>query len=105
MAFLETKAKIEKEQVKLNGYIKNIKSKNILKKIFINLETKRRLNLIKHNKNIKQRLDININDYIEYSEIEIELKPDNNKYQQFININKEKEKYFHIYFNNNRLSN
>ena len=59
--------------------------------------------MIKYNKNIKNRINININDYKEYSEkytlIEIEIKPVNNKYGEFIS-NKYK-KYYHIYLNNN----
>ena len=61
--------------------------------------------MVKYNKNIKKRINININDYKEYSEkyssIEIEIKPVNNKYVNFINIKKEEELYYHIYFNNN----
>ena len=90
----------------LNGNFKKIKSKYILQKIFNYLETKGRLNLIKLNKNIKERLDIHFNDYKEYSgtfsSIEIEIKPANNKYGKFINIERENEKYFHIYFNNKK---
>ena len=48
--------------------------------------------MIKYNKNIKNRINININDYKEYSEkyssIEIYIKPVKNKYGKFININK-----------------
>ena len=73
--------------------------------LFNNLKRKKVLNIVKINKNIKKRLNININDYKEYSEaftpIEIEIKPVSNKYGQFINI-KEEEKYYHIYFNNNK---
>ena len=51
--------------------------------------------MIKYNKNIKKRIDININEYKEYleiySSIEIEIKPTNNKYGQFINIKKVNE--------------
>ena len=36
-----------------------------------------------------------------YSSIEIEIKPVKNKYGKFINIKKENEKYYHIYFNDN----
>ena len=50
-------------------------------------------------------INININDYKEYSEkyssIEIELKPVNNKYGKFNNSKRKDEKYYHIYFNNN----
>ena len=48
-----------------------------------------------------KRLEININDYKKYSSIEIEIKPVNNKYGKFININDNEEIYYHIYFNNN----
>ena len=46
-----------------------------------------------------------VNDYKEYSElyssIEIEIIPKMNEYGEFINIGKECEKYYHIYFNDN----
>ena len=87
---------------KAKANIENIKSKYILQKILNNLETKRRLNLIRFNKDIKKRLDINIYDYKEYSEIEIEIKLVNNKFGKFINIEKKDEKYYHIYFDNNK---
>ena len=45
---------------KAKANIENIKSKYILQKILNNLETKRKLNLIRFNKDIKKRLDINI---------------------------------------------
>ena len=55
--------------------------------------------------NIKNRININIKDYKEYSEIyssiEIEIKPVKNKYGKFINMN-ENEIYYHIYFNDNK---
>ena len=51
-------------------------------------------------------MKININDYIEYSQIyssiEIELKIEDNKYCQFINIPNEDKEYYHIYFNNSK---
>ena len=63
------------------------------------------LNIIKYNENIKKRINININDYKEYQEkyssIEIEINPVNNEFGDFINIKKEKEIFYHIYFNNN----
>ena len=56
-------------------------------------------------KNIKERMNISIKDYKEYSEIyssiEIEIKPVKNKYGEFINMN-ENEIYYHIYFNDNK---
>ena len=84
----------------------NLKTDYFLKLIFNNLERKRIINITKYNKNIMKRINININDYKEYSEkyssIEIEIKPVNNKYGEFIDCNKDYEKYYHIYFNNTK---
>ena len=67
---------------------------------------KKSLDIIKYNKNIKERINISIKDYKKYSEIyssiEIEIKPVNNKYGKFINIDKENEIYYHIYFNDDK---
>ena len=64
------------------------------------------LDKIKYNKNIKNRINISIKDYKDYSElyslIEIEIKPIKNKYGKFININKENKIYYHINFNNKK---
>ena len=83
-----------------------IKSKYILKKIFNNLMKRKLLSIIKYNKNIKKRINLDINDFKEYSEkyssIEIEIKLFRNKYGKFINIKNEEEIYYHIYFNNNK---
>ena len=84
----------------------NLKSDYFLQLLFNNLVKKKSLYIIKYNNNIKNRMNISIKDYKEYSEIystiEIEIKPVNNKCGTFININKEKEIYFHIHFNNNK---
>ena len=84
-----------------------IKSKYILQKILGNLQEKKFLEIIKHNKNIQNRINICTNNYKEYSEkntlIEIEIIPAENKFGDFINIDKkEDEKYYHIYFDNNK---
>ena len=93
-------------QIKPRDKFENIKSKFILKKLCNNLEKKKLFNIIKYNKNIKNRINININDYKEFSElyssIEIEIMLVNNKYGRFINIEDIEEKYYHIYFNNNK---
>jgi len=64
------------------------------------------LEIIKYNKDIQKRLKININHYKEYSEIyssiEIELTTKENEYGKFINIKEGDEKYYHIYFNDNK---
>ena len=76
--------------------LKNIKNSYILKIIFYNLEKKKLLDIIKYNEKIKKRINININDYKEYSEryssIEIEIKPVSKKYGKFINNEKEEIK-------------
>ena len=103
---LISKVKVEKNQLKSIDKFNNIKSKYILEKVFNNLKNGKTLNIVKYNENIKKRINININDYKEYSEkyssIEIEIKPVNKKYGKFINIKKEEEIYYHIYFNNNK---
>ena len=93
------------EDIKQEGNFDDIKSKYILRKIFNYLNKKKSLEITNQNKKIQNRLEININDYIENYEtnttIEIEIIPKKNKYGKFINIiNKEEESYFHIYFNN-----
>ena len=80
----------------------NIKSKYILLKIFENMPKRKSLDIIRYNKTIKMRININVKDYEECSLIEIEIIPVKNKYGLFINIKKEEEKYYHIYFDNNK---
>ena len=80
----------------------NIKSKYILLKIFENMPKRKSLDIIRYNKTIKKRININVKDYEECSLIEIEIIPVKNKYGLFINIKKEEEKYYHIYFDNNK---
>ena len=103
---LISKINEEKNQLKSTTRYENIKADYFLEKVFNNLKKGKTLNIVKYNKNIKNRINININDYKEYSEkyssIEIEIKPVNNEYGKFINIEDENEKYYHIYFNNNK---
>ena len=54
-------------QIESTGDILNIKSKYILKIIFSYIQTKKELLIIKVNKKIQQRLDIDINQYQNYS--------------------------------------
>ena len=100
------KVKGEMSQMKSKNKYENLKNDYFLQKVFNNLEKKKLLNIVKYNKNIKKRINININDFKEYSEkyssIEIEIKTVNNKYSKFINIKAEDEKYYHIYLNNNK---
>ena len=103
---MNSSSELSKEKKESKNMFKNLKSDYFLQLLFNNLLKKKSLDIIKYNNNIKERINISIKDYKEYSEIyspiEIEIKPVNNKYGTFININKEKEIYFHIYFNNNK---
>ena len=78
----------------------NLKSDFIFKKIISFMKKNKSLNIMKYNKKLQKRLNININDYREYSEVEIELKFVYNKYGKFINISNEDKEYYHIYFDN-----
>ena len=125
-----SKQKEEINKIRTIDRFENVKSKYILQKIFNNLEKKKFLKVVKYNKNIRYRLDININDYKEYCEqylsIEIEIKLEKFRLSNFINIKfdndegsfiyKDEEnyddnsddnsnadyKYYHIYFDNNK---
>ena len=91
---------------KENGKLEKINSKYILKIVFDNFEKKKLLDIIKYNKKMKKRINININHYKKYSQkythIQIEIKLVNNDYGKFINIKAEEEIYYHIYFDNNK---
>ena len=103
---MNSSSELNKDKTKSKDIFKNLKSKYILQILFNNLSKKKSLDIMKYNKSIKERINISIKDYREYSEmyssIEIEVKPANNQYGKFININEENEIYFHIYFNNNK---
>ena len=57
------------EPIKSKITLENIKSKYIMQIIFDNIQIKKFLELIKYNNNIQQKLDINIKNYQEYSQI------------------------------------
>ena len=100
-----SKEKTVSNKIESKDLFKNLKSNYIFKKLFHNLLKKKSLDIIKYNKKIKERINISIKDYKEYSEmyssIEIEMKPVNNKFGKFINMNENDKKYYHIYFNDN----
>ena len=85
--------KEELKQMKPKDKIENLKSNYILKKIFGNLK-------------IKKILNINIDNYKEfcekYSSIEIEIIACKSKKSKYIKIEGDKEKYYHIYFNDSK---
>ena len=86
-----------------NANFKNIKSNYILSKIYANLEHKKKLKVVKYNKKIQNRLNLDIKDYEEEClKIEIEMITFNNKFGKFINIEEKEKIYYHIYFNDNK---
>ena len=85
-----------------NNYLKNVKSKFILKRIFDNLKKTKFLNTIRYNKTIQNKLNKDIKDYMKlYSKIKIEIIPAKNMYGKFINF-PDKTPYYQIYFNDNK---
>jgi len=85
-----------------NANLKSIKSNYILKKIYANLEKKKSLRIVKYNKNIQNRLNLDIKDYEIFLMIEIEIIPCEDTYGKFINVKEEDKIYYHIYFNDNK---
>jgi hypothetical protein len=96
----------ENESAKPNPIIENIKSRYILSKIYNNMTIKKKLEIVKYNKRIQNRINLRVKNYKEYSEtftpIEIEIIPTKGKYGEFININEDDKLYYHIYFNDNK---
>ena len=99
----------EQEQSKLinsDNILQNLKSDYFIQKFFDYIQKRRTLKTIRYNKSIQKRINLNINHYKEYSEkyssIEIEIKPMENKYGDFINIKEGDEEYYHIYYNDNK---
>ena len=88
-----------------NCYLDYIKSKYILKMIFDNLKEDKKLNIIKNNKRIQNRLEMDIKDYKKYSEmytsIEIEAIPQKLHFSFANTFTKSTNKnYYHIFINN-----
>ena len=96
----------ENESAKPNPPIESLKSDYFFQKLYDNMPKKKKLEIVKYNKKIQYRLNLSIKDYKEYSEtyssIEIEIIPTKGKYGKFININKNDELYYHIYFNDDK---
>ena len=106
----DTTSKV-KEQGKLkliglNNQLRKVKSYYIIQKFFEYMTERKSLEIIRYNKSIQKRIDININHYKAYSEtktsIELDIIPMKGEYGDFININEGDKKYFHIYFNDNK---
>ena len=80
----------EKERAKQNPIIENIKSRYILSKIIDIIPKKKKLEIVKYNKRIQNRLNLNVKDYKEYSEtftpLEIEIIPSKGKYGNLLKL-------------------
>ena len=93
--------------ISYNNKFRKLTSDFFLRILFnIIIHKRKSSEIIKYNKYIQKRIDININNYKDYSEIyssiEIEIIPKKNKYGPFINIKEEEKEYYHIYFNNDK---
>ena len=84
----------ENESDKPNHIIENIKSRYILSKIYGNMTMKKKLKIVKYNKKIQNRLNLDVKDYKEYFEIEVEIIPTKDKYGKFINIKENDELHY-----------
>ena len=95
----------ENESAKPNPPIESLKSDYFLQKLYDIMPKKKKLEIVKYNKKVQNRLDLGIKDYKEYSEtftqIEIEIIPNKDEYGKFININENDKLFYHIYFNDN----
>ena len=94
----------ELNKIKSKNILNDVKSLYILKGIINHVYKKNLLNIIRYNKNLQNKFNIELNDYKELSEIEIELIPDKKHcIGKFINISNQKERpYYHIFFNDQK---
>ena len=71
----------ENESAKPNPILENLKSDFFLEKLYDIMPKKKKLEIVKYNKKVQNRLDLGVKDYKEYSEtftpIEIEIIPTN----------------------------
>ena len=83
------------ERLNSINILDNINSKYILIQITDNLTKKKKLTIFKYNNQLKEKIDININDYKSYFEqIEIEIVIKNEiVHGKFINIHQGEEQY------------
>ena len=92
-----------KDLNRVHSKLLDLKSKYILDKLFENLTIDKKLLIIRYNKKLQKRLNINANDFKENLKIEIEIIPSPDKIDKIedriININKEEECFYHAYFN------
>ena len=96
----DKKRKLNKNKV--NGNLDDVKSKFILKKIIAFILNKKIMKIIKYNKNMQHKLNLDINDYKKICQVEFEIKPLPNHYGKFINVIKGEKSNYHIFFNNSK---
>ena len=83
------------------NYLKDLSNKYLLKEIFSHIEQKQAFEIVHYNKSLQEKLDLGLNDYKTYKNIEIELIPKYTSFNKFINIlSKEDYSLIHIYFDN-----
>ena len=96
----------DNESAKPNPILESLKSDYFLQKLYDIMPKKKKLEIVKYNKKVQNRLNLGIKDYKEYSEtftpIEIEVIPTKGKYGRFIYIDENDELYYHIYFNDDK---
>ena len=96
----------ENESAQPNPITEKIKSDYFLQKLYDNMTKKKKLEIVKYNKKMQNRINLSVKNYKEYSEtftpIEIEIITKKDKYGRFININGNDKLYYHIYFNDNK---
>ena len=88
---------------KFGADLRNIKSRYILKEIVNILDKGKLLKIIKYNKELQNRLNLSIKNYKDFLEIEIEIIPNKNRYNDYMNIINIENNYYHIYFNNDKI--
>ena len=84
-----------------NNYLSNINSKYILTQIFDYIDENKYLNIIRYNKALQKKINIDIKYYEKLSLIEIELYPINKAIKENKDSN---QTYFTIYYNKKRTN-
>ena len=96
------KGKSHKSKKKVNGILDNVKSKFILKQIICLLPDKKFMKIIQYNKNMQHKLDLSINDYKRFYQIELEIITVPNNYGKFINVTEGEDSNYQFFFNNKK---
>ena len=102
---MESNSYLSKDKNESNLYLTNLKSDYFLRKLYDNMPKRKKLEIVKYNKKIQNRLNLGIKDYKEYCEIftsiEIRIISTKGKFGKFINIKENDKLFYHIYFNDN----